>query len=106
MGETKHTAGHLTGWTFRRIDERDERPDGFGYVSDAEGRDILHVGETSLSESANVAVGALAAAAPDMLAALESIVLSEMCKPEVFKTAALSVSIGKVRAAISKALGA
>lgn len=59
-------------WEFRRIDERGSVKDGFGYVSDDAGRDILHVGERTLSEDANVAIGHLAAAAPDLYAAVEA----------------------------------
>lgn len=57
-------------WTFERIDYGSKAKDGFGYVKDDQGRDILHVGERTLSEAENVAIGTLAAAAPQMFEAL------------------------------------
>lgn len=57
-------------WTFLRL----KTSDGMGYVFDEEGRGILHVGHSTLSEAANVAIGNLAASAPALDARLREVV--------------------------------
>lgn len=55
-------------WVFCELVANDNR--GMGYV-EADGKDILHVGEQSLWANQNRAIGHLSAAAPDLYEALQ-----------------------------------
>ena len=59
----QHSAGQ---WSFRIIGD-----DGFGYVSDFSGKDILHVGDRNCTPEENIANGHLAKASPLMYRTLE-----------------------------------
>lgn len=68
----KEVGPYVEIWTFRRIDIRtgSGNRDGFGFVEDGNGHDVLHVGDRGLPAADNIAIGVLSAGAPTMLAAL------------------------------------
>src|SRR5690349_23811070 len=72
MAEAGFTKGHLSGWAFREITPPRGALgyDGLGYVTNADGRDVLHVGDRELTPEQNNEVGYVAAAAPELMEAL------------------------------------